>query len=137
VDQDPNREERLNIEADALCALIREEAIGPRGSRPSCPHWDLEVCSMHTKGDTVTSKMKTHMESQLHDKNMLKYLIEHEVWTENQFDEIDETALKRMGRSRQTAIAKVCHSMWHTGLKHTLYCHEPRPYYMCGEEKEE
>jgi hypothetical protein len=25
-DQDPNSEERLNIEADALCDLIREEA---------------------------------------------------------------------------------------------------------------
>jgi hypothetical protein len=28
-DQDPNREERLNIEADALCNLIIEEARGP------------------------------------------------------------------------------------------------------------
>jgi hypothetical protein len=40
-DQDPNREERLNIEVDALCDLIRQEARGPRGARPSCPHWDL------------------------------------------------------------------------------------------------
>jgi hypothetical protein len=37
--QDPNREERLNIEADALCGFIREEARGVRGARPSCPHW--------------------------------------------------------------------------------------------------
>jgi hypothetical protein len=29
-DQDPNHEELLNIEADALCDLIREEATGPR-----------------------------------------------------------------------------------------------------------
>jgi hypothetical protein len=74
--QDPNRDERLNIEADALCDLIREEARGPRGARPSCPHWDLEVCSFFIKCDKVTSKMKPQMESQLHDKDMHKYLTE-------------------------------------------------------------
>jgi hypothetical protein len=99
--QDPNCEERLKMEADALCDLIREEARGPRRARPSCPHWDLEVCSLFIKGDKVTSKMKTQMESQLHDKNMRKYLTEREVWTENQFDKIDstsyETAFKRIG----------------------------------------
>jgi hypothetical protein len=41
------------------------------------------------KGDKVTSKMKTQMAGQLHDKDMRKYLIEREVWTDNQFDEID------------------------------------------------
>jgi hypothetical protein len=130
-DQDPNREERLNIEADALFDLIREEARGPRGVRPSCPHWDLEVCSLFIKGDKATSKMKPHMEGQLHDKYMRKYLTEREVWTENKFEEIYwksyKTAFKRMGRSRQTSIAKVCHNMWHTGVKHTLYYHDPRP----------
>jgi hypothetical protein len=140
-DQDPNCKERLNIEADTLCNLIREEARGPRGSRPLCPHWDLEMCSLFIKGDKVTSKMKTQMEIQLHDKDTHKYLTEREVWTENQFDEIDwtsyETAFKRMGRSRQTSIAKVCHNMWHAGMKHTLYYHEPRPCCMCGEEKED
>jgi hypothetical protein len=40
-DQGSNRGEGLNIEADALCDLIRQEARGPRGARPSCPHWDL------------------------------------------------------------------------------------------------
>jgi hypothetical protein len=93
------------------------------------------------KGDNVTSKMKTHMENQLHKKDMRKYLIEREVWTENQFDEIDwtiyETAFKRMGRSRQKSIAKVCHNMWHTEVKHTLHYHEPRPCCMCREEKED
>jgi hypothetical protein len=83
------------------------------------------------KREKVTSKMKTQMAGQLHDKDMQKYLIERELWTENQFDEIDwtsyETAFKQMGRSRQTVIAKVCHNMWHTGVKHTLYYHEPRP----------
>jgi hypothetical protein len=140
-DQEPNREQRLNIEADALCDLIREEARRPRGVRPSCPHWDLEVCSLFIKGDKVTSKMKPQMEGQLHNKDMRKYLIEREVWTENQFDEIDwrsyETAFKRMGQSRQTAIAKVCHNTWHTGVKHILYYHEPHPCCMCGEEKED
>jgi hypothetical protein len=106
-----------------------------------CPHWDLEVCFFFMKGNKVTSKMKTQMESQLHDKDMRKYLTECELWTENQFDEIDwmsyKTAFKRMGRSRQTSIAKVCHNMWHTGVKHTLYFHEPRPCCMCGEENED
>jgi hypothetical protein len=27
--------------------------------------------------------------------------------------------------------------MWHTGVKHTVYCHEPRPCCICGEEKED
>jgi hypothetical protein len=70
--------ERLNIEADALCDLTREEArgpIGPRGVRPSCPHWDLEVCSLFIKGDKFARKMKTQMESQLLDKDMRKYII--------------------------------------------------------------
>jgi hypothetical protein len=136
-DQDSNRKERLNIEADALCDLIQEEARGPRGVRPLCPHWDLEVCLLFIKGDKVASKIKPQMESQLHNNDMRKYLTEREVWTENQFDEIDwtsyKTALKRMGRSRQTSIAKVCHNMWHTGVKHTLYYHEPHPCFMCGE----
>jgi hypothetical protein len=57
-DQEPNREERLNIEAEALCDLIQEDARGPRDARPSCPHWDLEVCSLFIKVDKVTSKMK-------------------------------------------------------------------------------
>jgi hypothetical protein len=74
--------------------------------------------------------MKTQMEIQLDDREMWKYLIEREVWTENQFDEIDwtsyETAFKKW-RSRQTSITKVCHNMWHTGLKHILYYQEPRP----------
>jgi hypothetical protein len=139
-DQDTNHEERLDIEADALCDLIREEARGARGARPSCPYSDLEVYSLFIKGDKVTSKMKPQMESQLHDKDMHKYLKEREVWTENQFDKIDytshDTALKRIWRSRQTSIAKVCHNMWHRGVKHTLYYHEPRPCCMCEEEKE-
>jgi hypothetical protein len=129
-DQEPNRGERLNIEADALCDLIREEARGPKGARHLCPHWDLEVCWLFIKGDKVTSKMKTQTAGQLHDKDMRKYLIECEIWTESQFEEINwtsyKTALKRMGRSRQTSIAKVCHNMWNTGVKHTLYYHEPR-----------
>jgi hypothetical protein len=40
-DQDPNRKKQLNIEADALCDLIREESRETRGARPSCPHLDL------------------------------------------------------------------------------------------------
>jgi hypothetical protein len=80
-DQNPHLKERLNIEADALCDLIREEARGPRGAKTSCPHWDLKVCSLFIKGDKVTRKMKPQMEGQLHDKDMRKYLTEREVWT--------------------------------------------------------
>jgi hypothetical protein len=123
-DQDPNHKERFNIEADAMYDLIREEAREPRGVRPSCPHWDLEVCSLFIKGDKVTSKMETQMESQLHDKDMRKYLIECEVWKENKLDEIDctsyGTAFKRMGLSRQTSISNLYHNISHTGVKHTL-----------------
>jgi hypothetical protein len=140
-DQDPNREEQLNTEVDALCDLIREEARGPRGTRPSCPHWDLEVCSLFIKGDKVTSKMKPQMENQRHDKDMRKYLTEREIWTENQFDKVDwtsyKTAFKRMGRSRQTSISKVCHSMCHTGVRHTFYYHDPRPCCICGEKNKD
>jgi hypothetical protein len=42
-----------------------------------------------------------------------------------------------MGRSRQKSIAKLCHNMWHTGVRHTLYYHEPRPCCMCEKEKED
>jgi hypothetical protein len=63
-DKEPNREEPPSIEADALCDLIREEAMGTRGARPSCPHWDLEVCSLFIKADKVTSKMKPQIEGQ-------------------------------------------------------------------------
>jgi hypothetical protein len=83
------------------------------------------------KGDKVTSKINSQMESQLHDKDTQKCLTEQEVWTENQFEEIDwtsyETAFKRMERSIQTSIAKVCQNMWHIGVKHKLYYHEPHP----------
>jgi hypothetical protein len=93
------------------------------------------------KDEKVTRKMKTQTESLLHDKDMRKYLTEREVWTENQFDEIDwtsyDTAFKRMGPSRQTSIAKVCHKMWHIGVKHILYYHEPRPCCISGDKKED
>jgi hypothetical protein len=42
-----------------------------------------------------------------------------------------------MGWSRQTSIAKVCHNMWYTGMKHTIYHNEPRPCCMCGDDKED
>jgi fructosamine-3-kinase len=39
--------------------------------------------------------MKTQIESQLHDKDMRKYLIEREVWTDNKFDETTGRAMRR------------------------------------------
>jgi hypothetical protein len=59
------------------------------------------VCPLHIKGDNITGKMKTQMESQLHNTHMQKYLIEREVWIETQFKEIDwsnyDMAVKCMG----------------------------------------
>jgi hypothetical protein len=40
-DKDPNREERLNIEADAVYDLIRQDTRGIRGPRPTCTDWDI------------------------------------------------------------------------------------------------
>jgi hypothetical protein len=40
------RNERLNIEADAIADQIRMEDCGPRGARPQCNHWELERVSL-------------------------------------------------------------------------------------------
>jgi hypothetical protein len=63
---------------------------------------------------------------------MRKYLIQQEIWTDRQFEGIDWTsygiAFKRMGRSRQTEIAKACHNLWYTITKHNQYYGETRGF---------
>jgi hypothetical protein len=85
--------------------------------------------------------MKGKLQSQVHEKSMSKYLIQCEIWTDRQFEGIDwtsyGTAFKRMGRSRQTAITKACHNLWHTRTKHNQYYGETRGCCMCGNAQED
>jgi hypothetical protein len=113
--EEPNKEERLNIEVDALCDVIRSEATGPLAARGNCALRESEVCALFIVGRKITSKMKGQLQSQVHDKSMRKYLIQREIWTDRQFEGIDwtsdGTAFRRMGRSRQTVITKACHNL--------------------------
>jgi hypothetical protein len=77
--EDPNKEERLNIEAESLCNVIRNEAMGPPAARSNCALRESEVCALFIMGSKITSKMKGQMQSQVHDKSMRKYLIQREI----------------------------------------------------------
>jgi hypothetical protein len=50
VNEDPNKKERLNIEADALCDIIRNEATGPHAARGNCALRESEVCALLIMG---------------------------------------------------------------------------------------
>jgi hypothetical protein len=56
--EEPNKEERLNIEADALCDIIRNEATGPLAARGNCALRESEVCALFIMGTKITIKMK-------------------------------------------------------------------------------
>jgi hypothetical protein len=92
-------------------------------------------------GTKITGKIKGQLQSQVHDKCMRKYLTQREIWTDRQFEGIDWTsygiAFRRMGRSRQTSIAKACHNIWHTSKKHNQYYGETRGFFMCGNAQED
>jgi hypothetical protein len=128
--EEPNKKERLNIEADSLCDVIRNEAMGPLTAQGNCALRESEVCALFIMGSKLTSKMKGKLQSQVHDKSMRKYLIQLEIWTDQQFEGIDWTSygtvFRRMGRSRQMAIAKACHNIWHTSTKHNQHYGETR-----------
>jgi hypothetical protein len=113
--EEPNKEEQLNIEADALCDIIRNEETGPLVARCNCALRESEVCTFFIMGTTITSKMKGQLQIQVHDKSMRKYLTQREIWTDRQFKGIDWTsygiAFRHMGRSRQTTIAKAWHNL--------------------------
>jgi hypothetical protein len=72
---------------------------------------------------------------------MRKYLTQREIWTDQQFEGIDWTrygiVFRRMERSRQTAIAKACHNIWHTSTKHNQYYGETICCCMCGNAQED
>jgi hypothetical protein len=80
--EEPNKEERLNIEADALCDVIRNEATGKLAAQGNCALRGSEVCALFIVGRKITSKMKGQIQSQVHDKSMSKYLTQREIWTD-------------------------------------------------------
>jgi hypothetical protein len=131
----------LNIEADALCNIICNEATGPLATQGNCDIRESEVCALFIMGTKITSKMKGQLQRQVHDKSMRKYLTQREIWTDRQLEGIDWTSygivFRRMGRSRQTAIAKACHNLWHTSTKHNKYYGETRGFLMCGNAQED
>jgi hypothetical protein len=75
------REEWLNIEADLLTDKRREEARGPYGVRPNCPHWPVEKATMFIQGTKVTSSIKQQLASQLYNGKLKYNIIEKEKWT--------------------------------------------------------
>jgi hypothetical protein len=80
--EEPNKEARLNIEADALCDVIRNETTGPLTARGNYALTESEVCALFIMGSKITNKMKGKLQSQVHDKSMREYLIQKEIWTD-------------------------------------------------------
>jgi hypothetical protein len=70
--EEPNKEERLNIEAYALCDIICNEATVPLAARGNCALRESEVCALFIMGTKITTKMKWQLQSQVHDKLMSK-----------------------------------------------------------------
>jgi hypothetical protein len=68
-------------------------------------------------------------------------MTQREIYTDRKFEGIDWTsfgiAFRRMGRSRQTAIAKACHNLWHTITKHNQYYVKTRGCCMCCNAQED
>jgi hypothetical protein len=113
--EEPNRDERLDTEVDELCDTIRTEAMCSMTARGNCALWESEASALFIRGMKVTGKMKEQLQKQVHDSTLRKFLIEKEIWTGQQLDGLDwktyDAAFKRMGKSRQTAIAKACHGL--------------------------
>jgi hypothetical protein len=125
LEREPDKYERINIMADEICDEIRTAAMGITGARGSCDMWSSETCALFIRGVKITSHIKEILTRQLLDGDMQTYLIEKENWSLQIFDSINwrsyGTAFKRIPRSRQTAVAKACHNLWHTGEKHKQY----------------
>jgi hypothetical protein len=81
--------------------------------------WSSETCALFIRGVKITSHMKERLTRRLLDGDMEIYLMDKENWSRQNFDSINwrgyGTAFKRLTRSRQTAVAKACHNLWHTG----------------------
>jgi hypothetical protein len=77
--EEPNKEERLNIEADALYDAICNEAMGPIVDLGKSVLRESEVCALFIMGIKLTSKMKGQLQIQAHAKSMREYLIQREI----------------------------------------------------------
>jgi hypothetical protein len=119
------RGERLDIEADLFADKIREEARGPCGARPNCPHWPVEKATLFIQGTKVTSRMEQKLASQLSNGKLKNYIIKKEKWTQCTFDSVAwreyEIAYKRLSKNRQVNISKACFNLWHKGRKNGRY----------------
>jgi hypothetical protein len=117
LDRELNTYERLNILDDEICDDIRVAATGITGQEGPAPC----DCLKHAfiRGARITSHMKEILTSRLLDGDMQIYLMDKENWSRQDFDSINwrgyGTAFKRLPRSRQTAVAKASHNLWHTG----------------------
>jgi hypothetical protein len=139
LDREPDKYERLNILADEICDEIRAAATGITGARGSCGVWSSETCPLFIRGVKITSHMKEILTRQLLDWDMQTYLMDKDNWTCQVFDSINwrsyGTAFKCLPRSRQPAVAKACHNLWHTGGKHKQYYGGQKPFCMCVNAK--
>jgi hypothetical protein len=141
LDREPDKYEHLNILADEICDDIRAAATDITGARGSCAMWSSETCALFIRGVKIMSHMKERLTHQLLDGDMQIYLMDKENWSRQDFDSINwrgyVTAFKRLPRSRQTAVAKACHNLWHTGEKHKQYYGGQKPCCMCGDAHED
>jgi uncharacterized protein YozE (UPF0346 family) len=123
--REPDKYEQLNILADEICDNIWAAATGITGARGSCGMWSYETCALFIRGVKITSHTKERLTRQLLDRDKKIYLMDKENRSRQDFDSIywrgHGTAFKRLPRSRQTAVAKACHNLWHTGEKHKQY----------------
>jgi hypothetical protein len=81
MDPPLTRNERLNIEVDAIADQIMMEACGPRGARPQCNQWELERVSLSIEGFKCMGHMKQKLRSQLYDGDVWDYPRLKEEWT--------------------------------------------------------
>jgi hypothetical protein len=67
--------------------------------------------------------------------------MEKENWFRQIFDSINwksyRTAFKGLPHSRQTAVDKACHNLWHNGEKHKQHYGGQKPCCMCGDAHED
>jgi hypothetical protein len=140
MDRPLTRNQRLNIETDAIVDQIRIEACGPRGARPQCNHWELEWVSLSIEGVKCMGHMKQKLRSQLHDVDMRYYLRLKDEWTPFTLESVAwdtyGTPFRRISNKRRVAVSKAGNNMWHTGDKHQQYYHEIIPCCMCHDPTE-
>jgi hypothetical protein len=141
IDRPLTRCERLNIEAEMQADVIRAQACGPLVACPNFPHWDIETASLFIQGSKVTSDMKNQLTLQIHDDNMLSFLIQKESWSIQIIDAIDwhssEQALRRLSKNLQMHVVKLCHNYWHMVSRHIRFYGGERPCCFCQDTKED